>query len=55
MQALAVYAGQTCIGHLLSRGKVGIEAYDRDDRSLGIYPDQKAATDAIGKTVGGAA
>jgi hypothetical protein len=47
MQALAVFDGQTCIGHLLSRGKAGFEAYDRDDRSLGIYPDQKSAADAI--------
>ena len=43
----ALYSGQTCLGHLLSRGKAGTEAFDRNDRSLGIFPDQKSAADAI--------
>ena len=34
---LSVYDGQHCIGHVLSRGKLGIEAFDAHDRSLGIY------------------
>jgi hypothetical protein len=29
------------------RGKLGVEAYDSNDRSLGLFPNQKAAADAI--------
>jgi hypothetical protein len=47
MQALAVYSGTVCLGHIMLRGKAGVEAYDRDDKSIGIYPDQKAAADAV--------
>ena len=47
MQALAVFDGRECIGHLLPRGKAGIEAYDRDDVSLGLFPNQKTAADAV--------
>jgi hypothetical protein len=55
MQALSVTDGQRCIGHILSRGKAGVEAFDVLDRSLGLFPNQKAAADAVTKAVGGAA
>jgi hypothetical protein len=38
---LALYEGQRCIGHLIVRGKSGFEAYDIEDRSLGVYPSQR--------------
>jgi hypothetical protein len=44
---LAVYSGRECVGHLMLRGKLGVEAYDSNDRSLGLFPNQKAAADAI--------
>jgi hypothetical protein len=47
MSALAVYSGQVCLGHILPHGKSGVEAFDVDDRSLGIFPDQKSAADAV--------
>jgi hypothetical protein len=47
MSALAVYSGQVCLGHILPRGKSGVEAFDADDRSLGIFSDQKSAADAV--------
>jgi hypothetical protein len=47
MRALAVFDGQRCLGHLLPRGRMGVEAFDADDRSLGIFPDQKSAADAV--------
>jgi hypothetical protein len=52
MQALAVFDGQRCLGHLLSRGKLGVEAYDASDSSLGIFPNQKAAADAVSDAAG---
>jgi hypothetical protein len=42
-----VYSGQVCIGFLLRRGRHGVEAFDHDSISLGIYPDQQAAAAAI--------
>jgi hypothetical protein len=48
----AVYDGQRCIGHLLLRGKLGVEAFDADNRSLGIYPDMKLAADAVCERAG---
>jgi hypothetical protein len=39
----SVYDGTRCLGHLLERGKTGWEAFDADDKSLGLYPSQKQA------------
>jgi septal ring-binding cell division protein DamX len=47
MQAVAVYSGQQCFGHVLSRGKQGFEAYDRNDKLIGMFPNMKAAADAV--------
>jgi hypothetical protein len=44
---LAVYDGQTCIGHLLARGRSGVEVFGADDESLGVYPTQKEAMQAV--------
>jgi hypothetical protein len=44
---LAVYLGQTCVGHTLNRDKLGYEAYDRDDRSLGVFADQSSTASAV--------
>jgi hypothetical protein len=43
MQALSVYDGSRCIGFIMPRGKSGVEAFDGDTRSLGVFPDQKSA------------
>ena len=44
---LVVYDGQVAIGHLLPRGKLGVEAFDAADRSLGIFPDLTTAANAL--------
>lgn len=49
---VAVYDGQRCIGHVLLRGKLGFEAFDADDRSLDLFPDQASAVAAIDKDWG---
>jgi hypothetical protein len=38
------------VGHLLRRGVAGIEAFDRDDRSVGLYQtaDEAARARALG-------
>ena len=42
-----VYDGRVCRGFVISREKLGFEAFDREQRSLGTYPTQRAAADAI--------
>jgi hypothetical protein len=44
---LSVYDGTTCVGFLLSRGPRGVEAYDADNVSLGVFATEKDASDAI--------
>jgi hypothetical protein len=44
---LSVYDGRTCIGFLLSRGKLGHEAFDADEHSLGVFPSMKLAFCAV--------
>ncbi len=42
-----VYDGRTCLGHIISRGIAGFEAFDVDDRSIGIFATQAAAAAAL--------
>jgi len=44
---LSVYSGRECVGFLLSRGKCGVEAFDSEQRSIGMFASQKQAADAI--------
>ena len=44
---MVAYDGRACLGHVLGRGKAGFEAFDGDDRSLGIFPSQCEAAAAI--------
>jgi hypothetical protein len=48
---LTVNDGQRCIGHIIARGKTGFEAFDRHDRSLGNFPNVKAAAAAVSEAV----
>lgn len=42
-----VYDGSTCVGFLYARGPQGVEAYDADLKTLGIFKTQQAAADAV--------
>jgi hypothetical protein len=44
---VSVYEGRTCAGFILNRGRLGFEAFTADHRSLGTYPTQRAAADAL--------
>jgi hypothetical protein len=44
---VSVYDGRECVGFILARGKLGFEAIDRDERSLGTYRHQREAADAL--------
>ena len=43
----SVYDGRECVGFIVSRGRLGYEAYTADERSLGLFPTTKLAADAI--------
>jgi len=42
-----VYNGRECCGFILKRGKLGFEAIDREQVSLGTFQTQAAAANAI--------
>ena len=48
---LSVYDGQRCLGHIIVRGKRGFEAFDADDCSLGTFPTEHEAADAVSMRV----
>jgi len=37
---LSVYDGRQCIGFVLARGRSGFEAFDADEKSLGVLAMQ---------------
>jgi hypothetical protein len=48
MSALAyVTDGREAIGHIIARGKLGYEAFDRSDVPLGLFKTQAAAANAV--------
>jgi hypothetical protein len=44
---LSVYDGQRCAGFILARGKDAFEAFDPDERSLGVFATTSEAASAI--------
>ena len=44
---LSVYDGQRCLGHIITRGKRGYEAFDADHNSLGTVRTDQEAADAV--------
>jgi hypothetical protein len=49
---VSVYDGQVCLGFVLARGCKGHEAFDAKERSLGLYPNQRDAADAVSAAAG---
>jgi hypothetical protein len=44
---LAIYSGQQCVGHVISRGPCGVEGYDCVDRSIGLFASVADAAAAL--------
>jgi len=42
-----IYDGRACLGFVLSRGRAGFEAFDREGRSLGLFPTAPTAANAV--------
>ena len=43
----AVFIGEKCVGHIIARGRSGVEALDGDDQPLGFFPTVAAAAEAL--------
>jgi hypothetical protein len=39
--------GREAIGHIIARGRLGYELFDRDEKSLGIFKTQAEAARAL--------
>jgi hypothetical protein len=50
---LSVYDGRECRGFVVNRGREGFEAFDLDERSLGIFTTQREAVAAIPRAASG--
>jgi hypothetical protein len=44
---VSVYDGRKRVGFILARGKLGFEAFDRNERSVGMYPTKQEAARAL--------
>jgi hypothetical protein len=44
---VSVITGQSCIGFILKRGLQGVEAFDANERSLGLFGDPIQAAAAV--------
>jgi hypothetical protein len=42
-----VYDGREAIGFVLARGRAGFEGFDREERSLGLFPTAPTAANAV--------
>jgi hypothetical protein len=47
---VSVFDGRELAGFILSRGKLGYEALNRDEKSLGLFASQKEAPTAVMET-----
>src|SRR5262245_64657018 len=46
-----VVNGGACAGFLLNLGQRGVEAFDKDENSLGVFPDAPSAATAVRSSV----
>jgi len=44
---IGVYRGRDCVGFVFARGPQGYEAFDHEERPIGIFADEHAAAAAI--------
>jgi len=51
---LTVFDGRELRGFILARGRAGFEAFDAHEQSLGTFPSQRDAANAIVTAAGGA-
>jgi hypothetical protein len=47
MSRFALVIDNSCAGFILTRGQKGYEAYDADEKSLGVFQTEDGATTAV--------
>jgi hypothetical protein len=47
-----VIAGTACVGFLINLGPRGVEAFDKDEKSLGVFASVIEAAAAVQKSAG---
>jgi hypothetical protein len=47
---ISIYSGREYLGHVLARGKSGFQAFDVDDKSLGVFKTRAEAIAAVSAT-----
>src|SRR5262249_41329383 len=47
LRLVPVMDNDVCVGSLINLGWFGIEAFDRDEKSLGVFPDMLGAATAV--------
>jgi hypothetical protein len=50
---VTVYDGRDCVGHLIRRGAAGVEAYDINDKSVGLFENDDVAAAAVWRAARG--
>jgi hypothetical protein len=48
-----VYDGRVCLGFIIGRGRDGFEAFNANDKSVGLFGTVKLAADALSEREGG--
>jgi hypothetical protein len=48
---VAIMNGGVCDGFIIGRGARGVEAFDKDENSLGVFPDTPGAATVVKKSV----
>ena len=51
LRLIPVLNGCACAGFLIGRGPRGVEAFDADEKPLGVFPDAISAATAIEKSI----
>jgi hypothetical protein len=44
---ISIYSGRDCLGRVMARGRFGFQAFDVDDKSLGLFSTQIEAMAAL--------
>jgi hypothetical protein len=50
---VTVYDGRDCVGHLIRRGAAGVEGFDINDQSVGLFENDDAAAAAVWRAARG--
>jgi hypothetical protein len=44
---LSIYCGQTCVGFIVARGKLGFEGFTINEESVELFPNERLTANAV--------